>query len=276
MLARLFNWIAWLKARDQLAYPLVFSPNCWLSPQKAPRADGEVLPRAAPAFAHLAAHYDRYSGQFPRDYVPFLATTARRLARPVRSVLDLGCGTGAFARAAARRFERVVGVDASPEMLTVARDLSGDLPNVALVQGDFRSFELRERFDAAVCTSDTLNYSSDASELSAVLSCVARHLAPGGLFLFDILTQEGFEAHNGLCLHYKFDGERFAMSFHFDPQTRRERTLVILPEALEVHHRIPLCHADVEAACGESFSIADYFTGRLGREFFALVRAGSV
>jgi len=45
---------------------------------------------------------------------------------PARDILDLGCGTGRFAKALAARFRaRVIGLDPSTKMLTQARDRGG-------------------------------------------------------------------------------------------------------------------------------------------------------
>src|SRR5215210_2336833 len=59
-------------------------------------------------------------------------------------VLDLGCGTGVVARAAARRVGpggRVVGLDASPVMLSVGREIAereGLLDRIDFRTGDAR------------------------------------------------------------------------------------------------------------------------------------------
>lgn len=49
---------------------------------------------------------------------------------PGRVAADIGCGAGRITRALAAQFDQVHGVDVSPEMLTLARSLSPDLPNV--------------------------------------------------------------------------------------------------------------------------------------------------
>jgi ubiquinone/menaquinone biosynthesis C-methylase UbiE len=69
----------------------------------------------------IAPTYDALRGR--EDYDAFVArlVSAGDLAR--RRVLDVGCGTGSLAGALAARYGcDVVGVDASPEMIGVARD----------------------------------------------------------------------------------------------------------------------------------------------------------
>lgn len=108
------------------------------------------------------------------------------------SVLDLGCGTGAAAVALALRGVRVVGVDRSPAMLAGARARAEHWGAVAgFVEGDFRALDLEDRFDAAICLYDALNYCRSVDELTAVFSGLARHVEPGGQLLFDVITHYG-------------------------------------------------------------------------------------
>ena len=64
-------------------------------------------------------------------------------AAPVRTILDLGCGTGAHAVRLAQRGYEVVGVDLSEGMLAAARDRAqrkGSWPRAAA--GDIRTIRL--------------------------------------------------------------------------------------------------------------------------------------
>ena len=68
-------------------------------------------------------------------------------------ILDLGTGTGRAAMALARRGARVTGVDASSEMLTVARRRAAeDALAIDFSEGDAHALAFPDRsFDAAVC-----------------------------------------------------------------------------------------------------------------------------
>ena len=115
----------------------------------------------------------------------------------VDSVLDLGCGSGRMTVELARRGYDMVGVDSSPEMLTVARE-SAEAAGVAarclwLLQ-DMREFELYGTVEAVVCCLDTLNHLTSYPDLRRTLALVHNYLVPGGLFLFDVNSREKFEA----------------------------------------------------------------------------------
>jgi SAM-dependent methyltransferase len=62
------------------------------------------------------------------------------------------------------------------------------------------TFALPETFDAAVCCFNSLNHARDETHLARIFSCVARHLAPAGHFLFDVIPEEDY-------LHFWKDNE---------------------------------------------------------------------
>ncbi len=66
----------------------------------------------------------------------------RQVPQPCENALDVGCGTGSFARALALRAKHVQAIDLSPGMVRVARDRSVQHPNVEFLVGDFLSLEL--------------------------------------------------------------------------------------------------------------------------------------
>jgi SAM-dependent methyltransferase len=76
---------------------------------------------------------------------------ALRLA-PGRRVLDVGCGPGRHALELARRGVEVVGVDASPEFVELAREAAAAEGLTASFEVlDVRDLSLVDAFDAAIC-----------------------------------------------------------------------------------------------------------------------------
>jgi len=98
-------------------------------------------------------------------------------AEPGQRVLDVACGTGVLARTAADRVGptgKVVGVDLSEGMLSVARRLR---PDIAWQRGDATDLPLADAdFDVTVCQS-ALMFMPDAT---AALREMARVTRPGG------------------------------------------------------------------------------------------------
>jgi SAM-dependent methyltransferase len=65
------------------------------------------------------------------------------------SVLDFGCGSGAWTALFAQRFGRVVGIEQSAKMVADARERLRDFTNVELIEGDCLEAPLNGRFDGA-------------------------------------------------------------------------------------------------------------------------------
>ena len=97
--------------------------------------------------------------------------------------LEVGCGTGAFARSLAERSERVLAIDLSPRMVEVARDRSREHPNVEYVVADANLWEFPvQRFDC-VASITTLHH----LPLAPTIRKMRDALRPGGtLLLLDL------------------------------------------------------------------------------------------
>lgn len=104
--------------------------------------------------------------------------------RPAR-VLDVCCGTGLMTTELAGRGLDVVGVDASPAMLGIARDRLGS--SADLVECVLPDLPVDGLFDAAISTLDGLNY-LDPDDLRATFEAIADVLRPRGWFVFDVHT----------------------------------------------------------------------------------------
>src|ERR1017187_10557838 len=112
------------------------------------------------AYARFAGFYDQVMGDRSadigrtRDYI-------KRYRPAARSLLELGCGTGAVLAGLTEEPSvtggglSVTGVDLSQEMLAAA---ARSVPAARLVHADVTSFSLRTRFDVAICVFDTLNH----------------------------------------------------------------------------------------------------------------------
>jgi SAM-dependent methyltransferase len=103
-----------------------------------------------------------------------------------KSLLELACGTGAILQILGESYE-IVGLDASPQMLSLARR---KLPHAQLIRQSMVRFDLARKFDVIICVFDSINHVLRFSDWKKLFRRVAGHLANGGLFLFDINTLE--------------------------------------------------------------------------------------
>ena len=72
--------------------------------------------------------------------------------------LEIGCGTGAFARELARRCGRVVALDLSAEMIRVARSQSNELDNLEFQLADAMSWDFPQSHFDFICSIATLHH----------------------------------------------------------------------------------------------------------------------
>ena len=132
--------------------------------------------RHVEAYSRLAGVYDEIVVDPCHDrWASFLHELWSSDPEGVRSVLDLGCGTGLLAEELTARGYRVVGVDASDAMLALARERLG--PDVELSRMTLPDLTVEGVFDAAVCTLDGFTY-LDPDELRLTLAAVALQLRP--------------------------------------------------------------------------------------------------
>lgn len=103
----------------------------------------------------------------------------------VRTLLDLGCGTGGYLLPLADRGFEGTGVDRSEWMLAQARRKAGGRP-VNWHLGDLKELDLGRSFDAVLMMFAVLGYQLGDGDVSSALRAVRRHLEPGGLFVFDV------------------------------------------------------------------------------------------
>ena len=150
-------------------------------------------------YGALASSYDALvaDGAYRRR-ADFLERLFRGSRIPVRSVLDLACGTGTIACLLAERGYEVIATDGSEEMLTQAAAKAAGLeaPPLFLHQAMPR-LRLLQPVDAVVSTLDSLNYLTRAGDLRETFRRVYRWLRPGGQFIFDVNTPHKLRRMDG-------------------------------------------------------------------------------
>jgi ubiquinone/menaquinone biosynthesis C-methylase UbiE len=134
------------------------------------------------AFDQLASEYDRI---WTRSAVGHLQRAAvwRHVAdwfKPGQSVLDMGCGTGEDALRLMKAGLRVRAIDASPEMVRIARDRGVDAQALSIEKCGL----LDDMFDAVLSNFGPLNCVED---LEALCVPLARLVRPGGYLIICIM-----------------------------------------------------------------------------------------
>lgn len=141
-------------------------------------------------FASAAGQWDRMRDElFGRDAVP---AALLGLLPSTWVVGDLGCGTGALLPILAPHVARVIGVDASSDMLAAARQRVQQLPHVELRQGALEALPVDDASLDAVTLVLVLHHLPAPAE---ALREAARVLRPGGRVLIVDMTAHDREEY---------------------------------------------------------------------------------
>lgn len=103
----------------------------------------------------------------------------RQLPSNCQNALEIGCGTGTFARRLAERSEQVLAVDLSPEMIRLAHERSAQFPNIDFQRADVCEYSLPANSFDCVASIATLHHLPN----EAVLLKMKAALKPGGVLL---------------------------------------------------------------------------------------------
>jgi SAM-dependent methyltransferase len=133
----------------------------------------------------LAYIHDAGFGGFAREAGSAVLELFRAAGTVSGLVVDLGCGSGIWARQLVENGYDVFGVDISASMIALARK---NAPRATFAVGSLLEARL-PRCRAVTAMGECVNYAFDpknsASKLARLFRRVHRSLEPGGLFVFD-------------------------------------------------------------------------------------------
>lgn len=131
---------------------------------------------------------DLYDIAFSWDIEEEVDWLLDRLGRDSTRILEPACGSGRMFPPFARRGVQVVGVEISEGMIDRARRrmAAAGLPEPSIVLGDMARFDLRERFDGAICPINSFGFLHTVEAARSHLCSVADHLKPGGRYLLQV------------------------------------------------------------------------------------------
>jgi ubiquinone/menaquinone biosynthesis C-methylase UbiE len=149
--------------------------------------DREGSPRAERGRRAVRATYDEIAAHFAKTRVhPWPEVESFLAGRTGRVGLDVGCGNGRHAVALAPHVDRVLGVDASVELLDLARERVTEAGHADVfdpILGDAARLPLRARTVDLALYVATIHHLPSRSVRRDSLSELGRVLAPGGVAL---------------------------------------------------------------------------------------------
>ncbi|MGB8816175.1 MAG: class I SAM-dependent methyltransferase [Minisyncoccia bacterium] len=136
-------------------------------------------------YKNFSKYYDMAMGDRTAEGI-FIKKLIKQYNSKAKTVLELGCGTGAFLKYLSNHGYKMAGIDLSQEMLEIARQ---KVPNANLLCQNMAIFSLQLKFDVVLCLFDSINHLIDYNDWEKVFLQTYLHLNDSGLFIFDINTK---------------------------------------------------------------------------------------
>lgn len=142
-------------------------------------------------YDEIADDYDVMTGSGERSSKAekFLSELVARF--PIKSALDVACGTGLYAIGLAKMGVRATGTDVSTAMLDQARKhaqraaLSADWVCAPMQE---LAAKLSQRFDAVLCMGNSIPHLLTDADLNASIAGFTHMLSPGGIIVLQLLN----------------------------------------------------------------------------------------
>lgn len=149
-------------------------------------------------FEKFGEHYDliyREVVNYEKECEVLEKIFAKVCRKKLKSLLDVGCGTGSHALILSKHGYSVTGIDVSKAMIEKARKKSKkqNIKADFFVQ-DMRNIKLNRKFDCAICMFGGFDYILTYEDLVDVFSGLKKHLNKDGLFIFEFWNVEGLKA----------------------------------------------------------------------------------
>lgn len=160
-------------------------------------------------YAKIASLYDYLQREFPVEkLISFMFRYFEKNNFNPRSVLDIGCGTGSFLIELHKKSLKCSGLDASPQMISLAKKKSKD---IYFFVGDMTDFVLKEQVDLITSVSSPL-YMNNFNKGQRLLcfGSAFRNLKNKGYFVFDVINFDNFKRY----LTKK--SKKFPITSHFE------------------------------------------------------------
>lgn len=140
-------------------------------------------------FGNYSNYYDQLyqDKDYPAE-TEFIESLMKKYSnRNVKTILDMGCGTGGHAFLLAEKGYSVTGVDVSESMLSIAKEKAQKtkIP-VHFFQADICDFNLNKKFDVIISMFAVMGYQTSNENFEKALSNANQHLKSDGLLIFDV------------------------------------------------------------------------------------------
>lgn len=151
-------------------------------------------------YSAFAQYYDSLTVNV--DYskrAAYLLELFARFGHEPGLTLDLACGTGSLTLELFRRGVDIYGVDASSEMLMMAKEKCANAEtDILFLRQKMQELDLYGTVKTVICALDSINHLQGGEQVQRTFQRVSLFLEPEGYFVFDVNTMYKHESVLGM------------------------------------------------------------------------------
>lgn len=143
------------------------------------------------SYSYFADYYDNLTNNVDyKQYAEYILKLAEKYNHSMGITLDLACGTGSLTVMLKKMGVDIYGIDASPEMLSVAQEkaLDSEISGMLFLCQKMQNLDLYGTIDTCICTLDSINHITNINDVQKAFSKVSFFMNPNALFIFDVNT----------------------------------------------------------------------------------------
>ncbi|MGN0679083.1 MAG: class I SAM-dependent DNA methyltransferase [Oscillospiraceae bacterium] len=170
-------------------------------------------------YGDFAQAYDALTFNVPYDEIAeYYSGIIKGLTKGKR-LLDMGCGTGNLTVRLAKAGFKVIGQDASEDMLMFAAQKSS---KVQWICQSMTETDVGEQVDVIVSTLDSVNHLQTRSDIAECFRLASQNLKTDGIFVFDVNTEyKHREILGNNTFVYDVDGVYCVWQNEYSPEENR-------------------------------------------------------
>jgi SAM-dependent methyltransferase len=114
--------------------------------------------------------------------VDYILRLLKSKKKKIKTILELGSGTGAHAKYLIRKGFKLTCVEKSSKMIL---NFKSNLKKIKIINADLRKLKLKNKFDLVLSMFHVINYMVKNKDINAFFNTASRHLNSGGILVFD-------------------------------------------------------------------------------------------
>jgi len=141
----------------------------------------------------------------------------------VKSVLDIGCGTGKIDNLLMKKGFEVLGLDSSNEMIEYARE---NYPGIIFKHMDAENFKLDRKFDAIIALDSVLTFLTEDGAFEVAIANIVGHMKKGSILFFNTgFTEKVIPM--GFTDHFFKEVEKDGVNYKKEFSMKRQNNLLV-------------------------------------------------